>query len=185
MKKKPVIFLEGKHLYLRPVSLEDLEPITQFRNDPEVWHYLARVHPCSIQLEKEWIEKVMKEDSGSMMFAVVLKQKNKFLGTMGLGKINYIDGTAETGSMLGAKEEWNKGYAKEAKMLLLQYAFQTLNLRKVCSLAFAENKGSIKHNLNCGYQIEGVRKRHYYRDGKYHDQVQLAVFKTDWLKLKG
>jgi RimJ/RimL family protein N-acetyltransferase len=87
--------------------------------------------------------------------------------------------------MLGAKEEWNKGYAQEAKMLLLEYAFQTLNLRKVCSAAFAENKGSIKHNLNCGYQIEGKRKKQFYRDGKYHDETILSVFKEDWLKLKG
>ncbi|MEK7228136.1 MAG: GNAT family protein [Patescibacteria group bacterium] len=183
MKKKPIIFLEGKRLCLRPVDLSDLDVLQSYANDPEVRRYLTNVMPVSKLDEETWIKKVMTRGS-DVIVAVVLKKGDKLLGTMALMKINHIDGTAETGSMLGAKEEWNKGYAREAKMLLLDYAFQTLNLRKVCSLAFVANKGSIKHNLNCGYKIEGIRKKHYYRDGKYYDQVLLAIFKQDWLKLR-
>lgn len=103
---------------------------------------------------------------------------------MGLHKIDYVNGIAETGAMLGAKDQWNQGYGAEAKMLILEYAFLTLNLRKILSTTIAKNKGSIKHNQNCGYKIDGVRKKHFYRNGKYHDEVLLSVFKKDWLKLR-
>lgn len=184
MKKKHVVFLEGKRLYLRPLELSDLNEVQLYINDPDVRRYLYNIYPLSKIDEEEWIKKAMTNSPDGVTLAVVLKKDNKFLGCMGLHKIDYVGGTAMTGSMLGAKEEWNKGYAQEAKMLLLEYAFMTLNLRKVCSAAFAKNKGSIKHNLKCGYKIEGIRKKQFYRDGKYHDDVLLAIFKSDWLKLK-
>ena len=185
MKKKHIVFLEGKRIYLRPLDLSDLGTLQIYANDPEVRHYLSNVLPVSKTDEENWIKKVTEKNPNDVVLGVVIKKGHKLLGCMGLHKIDYVSGTATTGSMLGAKEEWNKGYAQEAKMLLLEYAFQTLNLRKVCSGAFAENKGSIKHNLNCGYQIEGKRKKQFYRDGKYHDDILLAVYKEDWLKLKG
>jgi RimJ/RimL family protein N-acetyltransferase len=184
MKKKPVIFLEGERIYLRPVEMSDLDVLQLYANDPEVRHYLANVFPVTKQTEEEWIKRVSVKKPEDVLLVVVIKKKHKLLGCMGLHKIDYVSGLASTGSMLGAKEEWNKGYAQEAKMLLLEYAFMTLNLRKVCSAAFIQNKGSVKHNLNCGYQIEATLKDHYYRDGKYHDFVLLSVFKRDWLKLK-
>ncbi|MBP6857671.1 MAG: GNAT family N-acetyltransferase [Candidatus Pacebacteria bacterium] len=183
-KKTPVIFLQGKRLYLRPLDLSDLSLVQRFVNDPDVRKYLSSTYPLSKGDEEEWIKRVSSRNPNNIVLAVVLKKDNKFLGTMGLHRIDYVSGIACTGSMLGAKEEWNKGYAREAKMLLLEYAFMTLNLRKICSDAFAKNKGSIKHNQNCGYKVEGVLKRHHYRDGKYHDQVLLSVFKRDWLKLR-
>ncbi len=184
MKKKLVVFLQGKRVYLRPLDLGDVEDIQRYANDPEVRRYLSNVYPLSLYEEQEWVKKSSTRDIHDIVLAVVLKKGHKLLGCMGLHSIDYVSGTAKTGSMLGAKEEWNKGYAREAKMLLLEYAFLTLNLRKVCSRAFVDNKGSIQHNLNCGYKVEGILKKHVYRAGKYHDNVLLAVFKQDWLKVK-
>ncbi len=184
MQTKPIVFLEGKRVYLRPLDLSDVELVQKYANDPDVRHYLSNLLPASRQDEENWIKKVMERNPNEIVLAVVLKKQNKLLGCMGLHRINYVDGTAVTGTMLGAKDEWNKGYAQEAKMLLLGYAFLTLNLRKICSAAIAPNKGSIAHNQRCGYNIEGCQRKHVYRDGKYHDFVLLAVFKNQWMKLK-
>ena len=184
MKTKPIMFLEGKRLYLRPLEVSDTDTITRYINDPEVRHYLTTIYPSTKVAEENWIRKMADHDEYNIVFAVVLKKQDKLLGCMALHRINYVDGTATTGAMLGAKEEWNKGYGQEAKKLILEYAFLTLNLRKICSEAAAPNKGSIAHNLNCGYKIEGYRRKQVYRDGKYHDNVLLAVFKTDWMKLR-
>lgn len=184
MRTKPIVFLEGKRLYLRPLCIADVPVIQRYVNDPDVRRYLANVFPVSEQDEEQWVKKVMQRDETNIVLAVVLKKRHKLLGCMGFHRINYVDGTAYTGAMLGAKEEWNKGYGQEAKMLLLEYAFLTLNLRKICSTATAPNKGSILHNTKCGYKIEGYLKKQTYCDGKYYDHVLLAVFKQDWLKVK-
>lgn len=183
MKKKRTVFLQSTRLYLRPLCLRDVSTLQAYANDPEVRHYVANVYPISLQDEEAWIKKVMERNPNDIILAVVLKKNDKMLGCMGLHHIDYVNRIATTGTLFGAKEEWNKGYAQESKMLLLEYAFLTLNLRKVCSTATAPNIGSIKHNKKCGYIVEGVQKDQWYRDGKYHDNVLLAVFKEDWLKI--
>ncbi len=74
-----------------------------------------------------------------------------------------------------------QGYGTEAKMLLLDYAFNTLNLRKVCSTVLAFNGRSQRYNEKCGYVVEGVQKAQVFRDGSYHDLILMAVFRDDWL----
>lgn len=182
MKTKNTVFLEGKNVYLRPLELSDLAILQKYVNDPEVRRYLSSIYPQTLQDEEAWLRKIMTSNPNSIEFGVVLKKGNKLLGCMGLRILSHVDGTADTGTMLGAKDEWNKGYASEAKMLLLEYAFLTLNVRKVCSRAYAPNLGSIRHNQKSGYVIEGRLKDHIYREGKYHDLVMLAVFKDVWIK---
>lgn len=107
MQTKPIVFLEGKRIYLRPLDLSDVKLIQKYANDPDVRHYLSNLFPASQQDEESWIKKIMERNPNEVVLAVVLKKQNKLLGCMGLHKINYVDGTASTGSMLGAKDEWN------------------------------------------------------------------------------
>jgi RimJ/RimL family protein N-acetyltransferase len=48
---------------------------------------------------------------------------------------------------------------------------------------YAFNKRSLRYNLKCGYKVEGVRKKQIFRNGKYHDEILIAVFKEDWLPI--
>jgi RimJ/RimL family protein N-acetyltransferase len=99
---------------------------------------------------------------------------------MSIFRINWIDRTATTGAMIGNKKYWNNGYGTEAKMLLLKYAFETLGLRKIHSLAFAYNERSVNYSLKCGYKIIGRQKDEKFKFGKYHDVIMLEVFQDQW-----
>lgn len=183
IKTQSVMFLQGKRLYLRPVERNDIPLLQKWINDPEVRKYLSNSFPLSLTDEEKYFERISNISKNEVTLAVVRKKDDVLLGSIGLHRIDYVNGIATTGSMYGRKSEWNKGYATEAKMILLEYAFLTLNLRKICSTAICGNIGSIKHNMNCGYKKEGIRKSHYFREGKYHDAVMLAVFKKDWEKV--
>ena len=65
----------------------------------------------------------------------------------------------------------------------LNYAFNTLNLRKICSSVLAFNKRSLKYNLHCGYKIEGRKRKQIFKNGKYWDEIILGLFKKDWLTI--
>jgi len=68
-------------------------------------------------------------------------------------------------------------------MLLLHYAFTRMNLRKVCSTAHAFNARSLRYGERCGYKQEGLRKKQFFIDGRYVDEVLTAVFKSDFMPL--
>ncbi|MEK7118264.1 MAG: alpha-amylase family glycosyl hydrolase [Patescibacteria group bacterium] len=67
--------------------------------------------------------------------------------------------------------------------LPLDYAFNTLNLHTVSSMAFAFNKRSIAYSTHCGYKIEGVQKSRLFRAGRYWDRILLGISKKDWLPI--
>jgi len=41
-------------------------------------------------------------------------------------------------------------------------------------------KRSLAYNIKCGYKVEGVRKKQWFRNGRYYDEIQIAVFKKDF-----
>lgn len=185
-------FIEGKNVYLRPVTHDDIPSMLKWINDPEITKYLSVYLPVTEEEEEEWVENLHKRKN-DIIFAIMAKtvwhdgndeiQDYKFIGTMSLMGINWKDRTATTGALIGEQKYWGKGYGTEAKMFLLNYAFNTLNLRKICSTVLEYNERSHGYNLRCGYNIEGIRKKQVFKNGKYWDEILMAVFKEDWLPI--
>ena len=182
VQKQPVVFRKGKKVILRPVEKTDAIHMYQYINDPEVSQFLGRVNLMTLAEEEEWVLNGAKATHTNIVVAIEVIN-GPFIGTMGLHHINWVNQTAITGTCIGNKDFQGKGYGTDAKMLLLDYAFNTLGLRKICSGAFASNVKSIAFNQRCGYKIEGRLKKQFYRNGTYHDEVLLAVFRKDWLPL--
>lgn len=174
-----VVFLKGKSVSLRPLSKEDVPRITRWINDPDVRLFLEAYLPQTEKDEEEWLEKLGKSKSTDLVFIIETKE-GVAIGLMGLHGIKWRDRMATTGAVIGEKEYWGKGLGSEAKKLLLDYAFNTLNLRKICSTVIDFNGRSLKYSLKCGYKEEGRLKKHLFRDGDYRDLIQLAVFREDF-----
>lgn len=181
MKKvEPIMFRKGKHIHLCVVLKAYLPRITKWINDPEVTQYLAAYMPQYERNEEQWLERIAEHKDTDQVFALVTVS-GEAIGIMGLHHINLKDGTATTGALIGEKRFWGKGYGSEAKMLLLDYAFNALNLRKICSSALAYNGRSVRYSKKCGYEEEGIRKAQFFKNGAYHDEILLAVFREKWL----
>lgn len=173
-----IVFLKGEKVILRLVTQADATSFVTWINDPQISQYLSRAFPVDMKSERKWIDSLYPSEN-NIVFAVETVE-GRLIGTMGLHKINLIDRTASTGAMIGDVSYHGKGYGTEAKMLLLEYAFNTLNLRKINSEVISFNERSIKYSLKCGYEIEGRQKAQVYKNGKYHDIVLLAIFKEKW-----
>jgi RimJ/RimL family protein N-acetyltransferase len=183
VKNQKTVFIVGRKVILRPPNLDtDAELFYRWINNPEVRHFVSAIFPSGIKREKDWIESANKDDK-NVILVIEIKDGNIPIGTMGLHRIDWISRTAFTGALIGEKEFWGKGFGTDAKMNFLDYAFNTLNLRKICSSALSYNGRSIGHNLHCGYKIEGVRKNQFFRRGRYWDEIMLAVFKKEWIPL--
>jgi len=179
-----LIFLKGKRVVLRPLLESDIPSMLRWINDPEVNQYLCIYTPQMEQDQKNWLERVRESQKrGTDLVFAIETSDGECIGNMGIHGISWKDRTATTGALIGEEEYWGKGYGTEAKMLLLDYAFNTLNLRKIYSSVIAFNGRSRAYSLKCGYKEEGVRKDHWYRKGQYWDEILLAVFKEDWLPL--
>ncbi|NQV87992.1 MAG: GNAT family N-acetyltransferase [Parcubacteria group bacterium] len=183
-KKDCVIFRKGKRVFLGPIELEHVPLLTKWINDPEVNEFLTIIKPNSSLSEEKWVRSLGDREN-DVTFGIFLFSTGEMIGVIGLHQINNVNGTATTGTIIGEKNQQNKGYGTEAKMLLLEYAFNTLNLRKICSQVYDFNGRSRKCLEKCGYKLDGgdPLKAHVYRNGNFVDLYNLAVFKDDFLKL--
>lgn len=183
MSTKPELkFRVGKKVSLRLLEEDDVPLLAKWINDEEVTQYVSSCLPHTIAEEIEWLSKLSSKKPNDFVFGLETAE-GLLIGTMGLHRINYVDRTAGTGAMIGEKEYWGKGYGSEAKMLLLKYAFDTLNLRKICASVIAFNERSLAYQIKCGYKIEGRRKDQMFRNGQYFDEILVAVFREDWLPI--
>lgn len=184
-KRLSPVFLSGKLINLHLLDAElHLNDCVHWLNDSELTKFLlVGRYPQYAESEKEWFNNTINQIQTKISLAIHRKDNHAFIGIMSLEKINYIHRTATTGSFIGNENDRGKGYGHDAKMVLLNYAFNRLNLRKINASAIAFNERSIKFNQGCGYKIEGVLKQQAFVDGQYYDEVLLAVFADDFKPL--
>ena len=184
--RKRVVFIDGKRLYLRPPQESDLPLFVRWFNNPEIRVFLGQTHPMTEWSERKWLER-LAEKGNDVVLVIVLKGKmpkqDRPIGTMGLHGIDHKNGLATTGAAIGESDCQGDGYGPEAKMILLEYAFNTLNLRKIYSRVLAFNCNSLKYSEKCGYVLEATLPKHHFRMGRYVDEHILAVYADSWRML--
>ena len=168
----------GKRVYLSPRSVDDAEMFTEWLNDYETVKYLNK-YPFVISLEAER-ELLAKVDSNSYKFAIVDMENDELIGSIGLGSIHYANSTAELGIFIGNKDYLSKGYGSEAIMLLLNYAFNYLNINNIMLKVYSFNKRAQKAYEKCGFKKFGVWKNSHYANGKYSDIIFMNVTRDDF-----
>lgn len=185
VKDKPVrpVTMRGKYVYLRPLCKDtDLDRCLTWINDPDVTQFLSANPPVTKDEEEKWFDS-LADRTHDKVFAIVLQDDDRYIGNIGLHHIDHLHGSSETGTFIGEKELWGKGYGTDAKMILLDYAFNALNLRRVTSKVFDFNGRSVAYANKCGYVEEGRMRQEVYKCGAYRDLIIMGVLKEEWLPL--
>jgi RimJ/RimL family protein N-acetyltransferase len=176
LKKKRRVFIEGERIYLREIKLSDANKnYRNWMNDPEINQYLeSRFEGWSVGKLKRYISDI-KKNPDNVFLAIVSRDRNKHIGNIKIGPINQSHRYADVGVIIGEKSFWGKGIAAEAIKLVVDYAFNSLDLHKLTAGAYRCNSRSIKAFQKAGFSIEGVRKKHCLCNGNYVDSVLLGI----------
>lgn len=78
------------------------------------------------------------------------------------------------------EEDWVRGYGSDALKVLNKFIFEEVNMNKIKLSAFSFNHRAIACYKKVGFQEEGRLKKEIYRNGKYHDEIVMAIFKEDF-----
>lgn len=175
-------FIEGKLVNLCVPHKDDMSQITRWINRQDVQQHLLAFQPCTLEAEQAWYERMSghADNQRNYVFFLETKEDRRLIGTMGIHGINHRCGHATTGAMLGDPEAQGRGYGTDAKMHLLRWGFNTLNLRKVCSNVLASNPRSLRYLEKTGYRVVGTRSAHALVNGMFVDEHILEVFREDF-----
>jgi RimJ/RimL family protein N-acetyltransferase len=170
--------LISEKIYLSPVSLDDVEKYTEWINDMETGLFVNFASGVfHIEKERMMLENSIKENS---VFAIIEKDTNKAIGICGIHNKDIIDRTGTFGIFIGDKSYWSQGFGAEATMLILDFAFNILNLNNVNLDVVDFNKRGIKCYEKCGFKYSGKRRQAKFVAGQYHDLLTYDILASEF-----
>jgi RimJ/RimL family protein N-acetyltransferase len=178
--------LEGKRIKLGPIKREYIESFLKWFNDPEIIQYLVPYRPMTRMAEEEWLENLNNRED-SIHLSILIPNENgseTLIGNCGIHKIDWKNRVAEVGIVIGEKEYQNKGYGTEAMEILLDYAFNTVNLNRIELYTYTFNERALKSYKKVGFIEEGRKREFFYSKGKYHDSILMGILAKEWNERK-
>ena len=181
--------LSGEKCYLSPIQAADAAAWTVWMNDLEVTLPLGDEAYIPFSLEKMQADLDDSIRRQEHMFSIVECASDRLVGRCLLFGINQVDRSAMLGIVIGEKDCWNKGYGTEATRLLLDYAFNLLNLHSVMLGAFSFNERAVRAYEKAGFQVIGRRREARIIAGKKYDAILMDIledeFRARWKSVIG
>ena len=180
---KEEYILENDVVRLQPLQSSDYEKLVEFSvNEPELWSFNAN-GPDNTENLKKYIERALsqKEKLVEYPFLVFDKLKNKVAGSTRFYNINLEAKHLEIGFTWYGKEFQGTTLNKNCKYLLLEFAFEKMNLERVGFRANNLNQRSINAMKSIGCIEEGIL-RNFNTDAKGNriDAIVLSIVKNEW-----
>lgn len=173
--------LESERLIIKPVEENDLQYLLNLRWDASVTNFLLH-DPISMKDQKNWFTNLSKKDFAMSIFLKHPDSQLQIIGTTGLYNIDHRHQRAVTKIRIDSAFQ-RQGIASEARLMILDYGFNILNLKKITADCFADNEAIVNLNLKLGFKKEGVFRKHYYHNGKFMDAVQFGILKSEYLAM--
>ena len=180
------ITLVGRYIILRPSSIEDIDGLSIAARDGEIWNNRFSQFPNLNEIEK-YIQEMLDLSSKGLIlpFITIHKSSNTIVGITRYLNIDYENHRLEIGHTWIAKS-WRKTYVNtEAKLLMLQYAFEKLACIAVEIRTDVLNTVSRQAIQRLGVKQDGILRHHkIMRDGRIRDTVCYSIIKPEWKQVK-
>lgn len=173
-------FLVGERVYLRGLLEADADgAYPAWLNSAEVCRGNSHhSFPYTREAARTYIRDAA-QTKNSLILAIVLREGDRHVGNIALQNIHQIHRSAELSILIGERDVWGKGLGLEAARLLIDHAFDALNLQRIECGTFATNHGMQKLALSLGMKEEGRRRQAAFKNGAYEDIVEYGILKTD------
>ena len=175
--------LEDDVVLLRPLQYDDIENLLDFSlNQPEIWKFssLAAVGKENFT---NYIELALanRNKQTEYPFAVFDKRTNEYAGSTRFYDIQLQNKTLQLGYTWYGTQFHGTGLNRHCKFLLLQFAFEFMEMERVEFRADNNNAKSIAAMKAIGCKVEGVLRQNTLKlDGTRRDSIVLSILKHEW-----
>jgi RimJ/RimL family protein N-acetyltransferase len=175
--------LEDDQVLLRPLKADDFENLLPFAlNEQDTWIY-SLVSAKGDTGMRSYIDVALKarEAGKEYPFIVYDKKTGQYAGCTRFYDIQPQYESLQLGYTWYGEKFRGTGLNKHCKFLLLQFAFETLNMKRIEFRADARNERSIAAMKSLGCKVEGVLRSHTpIEDGTRRDSIVLSILQPEW-----
>lgn len=181
------VTLIGTKVRLEPLSLHHLDDLAATTQDPETWLYHGCGNLTARSALESYIASVQEEPEREtgLPFVIVRQEDGRVVGSSCLFDISLTHRRGEIGRTWLAPEARRTSVNTEAKLLMFQHAFETLQLLRVQIKTDTRNAVSIRAIERLGAKYEGVLRSHMVlHDGYRRDTIYFSVLVEEWAEVK-
>lgn len=181
------VTLTGKHVRLEPLALQHAPELLEAGRDAEIWRYLPRAMPHTLDEVREMIAEARVGERGGtqLPFAIVERAGGRAVGSTRYLDIRREHKGLEIGWTWIATAHQRSAVNTECKLVLLRHAFEELGALRVQLKTDGLNVKSQRAIERLGAVREGVLKSHMIRpDGTVRDTVMYAITTVEWPAVK-
>jgi RimJ/RimL family protein N-acetyltransferase len=173
--------LRTARLVLRSIEREDLPAIVRLAGVPEIAATTLSIpHPYGFKHARNFLTKANEDfrSGRSVIFAISILPQPELCGAVGLD-ISEAHSHAELGYWIGVPF-WGKGYTTEAAGAAAQFAFETLQLHRICAHHFTGNTASKRVLEKIGMRHEGRSRQHIKKWDEFIDIENYGLLAEDF-----
>ncbi|MEV6298759.1 bifunctional pyridoxamine 5'-phosphate oxidase family protein/GNAT family N-acetyltransferase [Actinoplanes sp. NPDC051861] len=178
----PVV-LEGRHVRLEPLTQAHVPGLFEALDDEEVWRHIPTPRP---RTPEELVEDVAGVVRGQWLgkrsgWAQIDPVSGAVIGMTTYHDIDTDQRSLGIGHTMVGRKWWRTGVNTEAKLMLLERAFDVLGAERVFWYTDIRNERSQQAIARLGATRDGVIRRQRQRpDGSWRDTVLFAMTADEW-----
>src|SRR3954467_5205320 len=178
----PDFIIVGEKVALGPLRRDLAAAYARWMNQLEVRRGLDQMGVATPESQEKWVEDNLERGAKSepdvVEFTVYDRTDSAPVGTAGLLQILHAHGSAEFGIFLG--ERRGQGLGTEATRLVLDFAFNVLQLRNVLLETLEWNAAGLTAYEHAGFRRVGVRRGAVMSQGRPTDLVIMDAVPEDF-----
>jgi RimJ/RimL family protein N-acetyltransferase len=168
-------------VHLRPLIAADAAALFSVFGDPEVCRYWSRPALSDLTdasaLHAEIVQ--LFETRTLFQWGLAERASDAVIGTCTLAGLSEEHRRAEVGFAL-ARAAWGRGYMAEALPALIEFAFTSLDLRRLEADVDPRNTRSIRTLERAGFRREGYQRERYVLNHEVQDAVLYGLLRREW-----
>ncbi|HTI16595.1 MAG TPA: GNAT family N-acetyltransferase [Trinickia sp.] len=177
---EPVV-LTTPRLILRPLRDEDAQALFEVWSDVDAMRYFSFPAMTCLDQARERVASKLRPSAanGETLICVLeLRATSEVLGDCALFRADEQCRRAEIGFSLQRKF-WGMGYMSEAASAVIEYAFDTLNLRRIEADIDPRNVASARLLDRLGFVREGLLRERWIVGDEVSDSALYGLLKSD------
>jgi N-acetyltransferase len=175
--------LENDIVLLRPLAKTDYEYLLPFAiNEPDTWKF-SLVSASGADGMKNYIDTAIAQREHGIEYAFIVfdKRTGEYAGSTRFYDIQLQNQMMQLGYTWYGSKFQGTGLNKNCKMLMLQFAFDTLGMERIEFRASNENERSKAAMRSIGCVEEGVLRSHAATfAGTRRSSIVLSILKNEW-----
>lgn len=174
-----MITLKGINIFLRALEPEDLEFVYAIENDENIWEVSNTITPYSKFLIRQYLENAQQDiyEAKQLRLALCKKGNSEAFGLIDLFDFDAKNKRAGVGIIIQDEADRNNGFGKEALGLVIDYAFEQLQLHQLYANIGTENKASVALFTTFGFKKSGVKRDWNCTNNAFQDEAFFQLIK--------